>query len=166
MPQTDFRPLSFRQVRHEDLRPPMFDGDHTRGYDYCIGDLVSLLHAPGAIRFTVAFRPGPDARADGPPLNGEAEFFVMRAGKYLIGHIHRQVPERFFFTMAQDQLQRLDGLGTGSGIGNRAAAHFSCVVPGYAHGVGVSAYFRKGLFGGWKEIIIETPKKTLYAAYP
>lgn len=145
----------------------MFDNDHTRGYDYCIGDLIALRHAPSAVRFTVAFRKGPDAREDGPPLNGEAEIFVMRAGKRLIGHIHRQVPERFFFTLeADDRLRPLDGLGTGPGIGNRAPAYFSCVVRGYSDSVGVSAYFRSGLFGGWKKIIIQTPKKSLYAAYP
>lgn len=80
----------------------MFDNGHTRGNDYCIGDLIALRHAPGALRFTVAFRKGPDAREDGPALNGESEFFMMRAGKRLIGHIHRQLPEQFFFIREAD----------------------------------------------------------------
>lgn len=81
MTHTDLKPLSFRQVSHNELRPQMFDNDQTRANAYCIGDLIALWHAPGAVRFMVAFRRGPGVREDGPPLNGEAEFSALRAGQ-------------------------------------------------------------------------------------
>jgi hypothetical protein len=167
MGQVDFSPLSFRQVRHNELRPAIFDGDHTRGEDYCSGTLRSLRHAPNAVLFTVAFVPGPDAKPGDAAPRGEVEFFVMRYRKRLIGRIAQQAPERFcWMSGAEEELKQLDGLGTGPGLGYRAAANFFCSLPGYPGQFCVSAYFRNGLFGNWKEIVIQTPKKTLYAAYP
>lgn len=167
MSEPDFKPLAFSEVGHDDVRPPMFDGDRTRGDDYVTGRLKSLHHAKGAILFIVGFEPGPDAKGDDPRCYGEVEYFVMRHKQRLIGKINRQAPAHFCSTLGErDRLQILDGLGTGPGIGGRAAAHFFCMVGGYPGQFAVAAYFKRGLLGGWNEVLIETPKKTLYAAYP
>jgi hypothetical protein len=167
MADAEFQPLPFKQVRHDEVRPPMFDGDHTRGTDFVIGALKSLLHRKDAIAFIVAFAPGPDAAPDDPRCFGELEFVVMKQQGHLFGRISRRAPEGFCKPDSHDDWKRVDGLGTGPGVGGRAAADFytSAKVSAYTQ-FSVSAYFKSGLLGGWSEIIIQTPKKTLYAAYP
>jgi hypothetical protein len=167
MTPPDLRPLAFNRVEHGDVRPPMFDGDHTRGEDFVIGTLKSLHHGKDVIAFIVAFEPGPDAQAGDPKCVGELEFVVAKREANLVGRISRRAPEGFCKPDDYGEWKRVDGLGTGPGIGGRAAANFytSPQLGRYTQ-FGVSAYFKSGLFGGWKEIIVRTPKKTLYAAYP
>ena len=89
--QPDWKPLPFSKTRHGDLRPPMFDGDGTRGEDYATGELLSLHHAKNTLLFAVRFTAGPDAKEVGwESLGSLVEFLlVCRKGRYL-GTITRQ----------------------------------------------------------------------------
>lgn len=160
-----FTPLSFKSVRGGDLHPPITGYDGTRGYDWVVGELKALHCAQNAIVFTVQFLPGPDAKADDPNCFGEADFLVLRHKNRLVGKILRQAPDNAWDASYGDELKVLDGLGTGPGIGIRQAARFSCMARGYTPGeFSVSAYFRTGLFGGWRDVVIETPKHSLHYA--
>lgn len=169
----DFRPLEFRKTSHNELRPPIFDGDHTYGDDFGAGQLLSLHHAKKAkaLLFVVRFTAGPDAATAGwhPDDTGEVEFLLMeKQGRY-VGTITRQAPEGFC-SLGMDKFAILDGLGHGPGGGGRRIAHFFCSrymsgFQGLVH-LTVTVYIRRGWFGGWKEIVVKVPKKDLYVALP
>ena len=168
-----FRPLEFQKTSHGDLRPPIFDGDHTYGDDYGAGLLVSLACArkEKALLSVVRFTAGPDAATAGWALDdvGEVEFILFeKKGRY-IGGINRQAPGKFVW-MAGENIQILDIFGPGSAPGHRGrrAAHYFCQhhIRGF-HGtakLAVTIYLRRGWLGGWKEIVVKVPKNGLYVA--
>lgn len=41
-PDLDFKSLEYRKTSHNDLKPPIFDGDHTYGEDFGVGQLIAL----------------------------------------------------------------------------------------------------------------------------
>ena len=169
----EFKVLDFRETKHGDLRPPIFDGDHTYGDDYGVGQLVSLACAKKekALIFVVYFSAGPDAAAADwrPGDMGEVEFVVFeKKGRYF-GSISRQTPQGFVKTL-DEGMQLLDVFGPGPAPGHkgRTAAHFFCHRFGLRQNVclSVTVYIRKGWLGGWKEVVVKVPKKTLYVATP
>lgn len=169
----EFKILAFRETTHGDLKPPIFDGDYTHGDDCGVGQLVSLACAKKekALMLVVRFSAGPDA-ADagwGAEDAGEVEFVVFeRKGRYF-GSISRQAPQGFVETLEKG-VQLLDAFGPGPAPGHegRNAAHFFCYRFGFRQEVclPVTVYIRKGWLGGWKEIVVKVPKKTLYVATP
>ncbi len=169
----EFQILEFRETTHGDLTPPIFDGDSSYGDDYGVGQLVSLACSKKekALMFVVRFSAGPDAAAAGwgPEDVGEVEFVVLeRKGRYF-GSISRQAPQGFVKTL-EEGMQILDVFGPGPAPGHegRNAAHFFCYRFGFRQNVclPVTVYIRKGWLGGWKEIVVKVPKKTLYVATP
>lgn len=169
----DFKPLEFRRTSHGELEPPIFDGNHTHGDDFAVGQLLSLHHArkARALLLVVRFSAGPDAASVGwrPDEAGEVEYLLLeKQGRY-VGTITRQAPERFC-SLGREEFAILDGLGHGPGGGGRKIAHFfgTRSLPGY-QGLApltVTVYIRQGWFGGWKEIVVKVPKKDLYVAVP
>lgn len=177
--QISFTPLPFRHTTFGALRPPLFDGDFLRGTDYASGQLLSLAHAKDSLLFTARFGPGPDAAEMGwSTLDATVQFLLLRRAKRYIGAIADQTPAGFLEIVGQDieQLRQgalrfhlLDGLGQGgAGLGGRHAATFFCwswVSGRSTHAeITVTVYFRLGLFGGWKDVVIKLPKKELYIA--
>jgi hypothetical protein len=167
----EFRSLNFQKTSHSELSPPIFDGDHTYGDDYGVGQLMSLACAKKdkALVFVVRFGAGPDAEAAGwrPDEIGEIEFALFeRKGRYF-GQINQTAPTGFAETLEKG-MQILDVFGAGPAPGHkgRNAAHFFCYRFGFKQKVclTVTVYIRKGWFGGWKEIVVKVPKKTLYVS--
>lgn len=171
MEEPDFRPLEFRKTTHAALRPPIFDGDFTRGDDYAAGALLSMQVAKKALLISVRFTAGPDAAACGwgPEESGVVEFLMAEQSGRYVGMIHRQEPGGFC-SLGMDRMTFLDGLGHGPGGGGRKCATF--FARRWMSGVGrsvdlvVGIYIGKGWFGGWKEIVVRVPKKDLYVARP
>jgi len=171
--ELNFTALDFHRTSHSELRPPIFDGDHTWGHDFASGQLVSLQHAKKALLLVVRFTGGPDAKTVGwrPQDDGEVEFLLLeRNGRY-VGGITRQTPNRFcWLSGEQDGVAILDGLGHGPGGGGRRIAHFFChrSLPSYSMSIelSVTVYIGLGWFRRWKEVVVEVPKKDLYVAYP
>jgi hypothetical protein len=168
--QLDFKALEFSKTLHNQLQPPMFDGDFRTGDDYARGELLSLHYAKNALLLSARFTPGPDAKSvRWQYQTGQVEFFLIkRDGRYL-GTITRQTPEDFLHFSTGEKVSILDGLGhDGHGLGGRQGAHFWCSlrlpVMSITIPITVSAYVRPGWFGGWKEIVIELPRKELYVA--
>lgn len=169
----EFKILEFRETTHGQLTPPIFDGEHSYGDNYGVGQLVSLACAKKEkeLVLVVRFSAGPDAATAGwgPEDVGEVEFVVCeKKGRYF-GSISRQAPQGFVETLEKG-MQLLDVFGSGpaSGHKRRNAAHFLCYRFGFRQNVclPVTIYIRKGWLGGWKEIVVEVPKKTLYVATP
>ncbi len=168
--ELNFKPVEFRKTTHSELRPPIFDGDHTHGDDYASGQLLSMQVAKNALLFVVRFSAGPDAEACKWPAGefGDVEFLVMKQKRY-VGSITRQAPERFC-SLGLEKAVVLDGLGQGPGSGGRYGTHFFATrfMRDWGHTIPltVTVYFGLGWFGGWKEIVVKVPKKDLYVGYP
>lgn len=86
--ELDFKPLNFQKTLHDELRPPIFDGDNSFGDAYATGELLSLRHAKNALLIVVRFSPGPDANQVGwhSPY-GEVEFLLLEQKGYYVGGI-------------------------------------------------------------------------------
>ena len=164
--ELDFKPLNFQKTLHDELRPPIFDGDNSFGDAYATGELLSLRHAKNALLIVVRFSPGAGANQVGwhSPY-GEVEFLLLEQKGYYVGGINRQIPEHFCHHSTRDE--HVEILGNArekfSALGGRRSARFFCQLsqPRH-HGVvplTVVGYFRLGWFGGWKEVVVKVPKK-------
>jgi hypothetical protein len=169
MNQPAFKPLAFRKVGHGELRPPISDNDHTRD-DYNRGELLSVSHAKNAMLFVVRVRPGADAK-DWTIPHADVEFLLTEQNGRYVGTISRQTPERFCYLAGAREPSAVLGKTSerAPAHGGRTHGTFFC-----AHGYGgypriefsVTVLIRRGFFGGWKEIVVQVPKKDLYVAYP
>lgn len=164
-----FEPIEFRKTTHAEMG--MFDGDHTHGDDYGAGQLLSLAVAKKqkALLFVVRFGPGIDAAAVGwkPEDTGDVELVLFEKKGRFLGGINRQAPERYVW-MTGEKIDLLDGIERERGRDGRYAAHWFCsrhlkTYSGGAH-LTVEVRIKKGLLGGWKEIVVKVPKKELYVA--
>jgi hypothetical protein len=164
-----FKPLEFHKIAHAELRPPIGDYDHTSD-DYNRGELLSLFHAHKALQLVVRVVPGRDAK-DWPVAQAEVGFFLMEQQGRYIGGISRQIPERFCYLYGAGEDVRVIGntKERPPALGGRTRGTFFC-----AHSYGgyprtlfsIAVLIRRSIFGGWKEVVIETPKKSLYVAHP
>jgi hypothetical protein len=165
--QAAFKPLAFQKVGHTDLRPPISDNDHTRD-DYNRGELLALSHADKALLLVVRLAPGRDAK-DWKVPHADIEFLLTeRDGRY-IGTINRQTPERFCYLAGVREPSAVLGntKTRARAYGGRTHATYFC-----AHSYGgypriefsVTVLIGRGFFGGWKELVVQVPKKDLYVA--
>ncbi len=164
-----FRPLEFHKVAHAELRPPIGDYDYTSD-DYNRGELLSLFHAPKALRLVVRVVPGRDA-CDWQTAQAEVEFFMMEQKGRYVGGISRQIPERFCYLYGSGEDIRVIGKTKERppAYGGRTHGTFFCAhsYGGYPRTVfSVSILIRRSIFGAWKDVVVQTPKKTLYVAHP
>ena len=167
--QLAFRPLEFRRVAHADLRPPIGDHDHTSD-DFNRGELLSLSYAKKALLLVIRVTPGRDAN-DWKVPQADVELLLTEQNGRYIGTINRQAPERFCYLAGAREPFAILGKTNerAPAHGGRTHGTFFC-----AHAYGgypriefsVTVLIRRGLFGGWKEIVVRVPKKDLYVAHP
>jgi hypothetical protein len=163
----EFRQLQFRKIRHGELRPPISDNDHTSD-DYIRGELLSLYHANKALQFVVRFVPGRDGTG-WTSAQTEVQFDMLeKAGSY-VGTLNRQSPERFCYLTGERSDVALLGRvrERPPAYGGRSSGTFFCT---HRYGsyptnqFSVTIMIRRGIFGGWREVVIRVPKKDLYVA--